>query len=298
MSEIFRSIRRTPYQTLASVIILFLTSFLMLTFFILTTFFHGVLSYAESRPLVIAYFNNKTPEQTILQIKQKVEATGQTAIINYVSQKDAYEIYKQAESDNPILLAMVTPDILPASLEVRAKEPKFLTEIAATFKREPSIETVDFQKEDVQSLLSITSILRKITAALFIILGLISIIVLMTTTAFKIALKKDEIELFQLLGATRWYVRRPYILEGIIFGFISSSCAYGITLLIYFLNQSQLMLGFTKISNIELYGLGRYGLFVWPPSGQFFILSFVFISGFGCLIGLVGNYLAASKYIK
>lgn len=298
MNDMWRSIRRTPYQSLASIIILFLTSFLMLSFFILTTFFHGLLSYAETRPLVLAYFNNKTAEEKILEIKQKIEATGKTAVITYVSQKEAYDIYKKAEADNPILLAMVTPDILPASLEIRARQPQFLNQIADSLKAESTIETIDFQKDDVQYLLAITSILRRITMGIFLILGVISIIVLMTTTAFKIALKKDEIELFQLLGATRWYVRRPFLAEGIFFGFISASASFLVTLLLYFSSKTALMSGLAKTTNIELYNLGKFGLYVWPPSPEFFLMCFVFISTFGCLIGLLGNYLAASKYIK
>ncbi len=298
MKELFDSIRRTPYQSFASFLILFFTLFLVLFFFHLTSFFHGILQYVETRPLIMAYFQTTTDEKTILRIKNQVESTGRTASVVYVSQKEAYEFYKQYSKDDPILLAMVTPEILPASLEIRATDPRNLTGLSAILKKETSIASIEYQKEDVDQLLAITNVMRQIAIGVFAVLLIISVIVLMTTTAFKIALKRDEIELFQLLGATKWYIRKPFLQEGIFFGVVSGTCAYVALFVGAFLLQPSIQSRFLPGQTLEFYSLRKFGINVWPISPGYLLVSYLCVLFFGVLIGFIGNFISASKYIK
>src|SRR3990167_9827802 len=100
---------------------------------------------------------------------------------------------------------MVSAEILPASLEVKAEKPEYLAEIATSLKKQPGIDEVVFQKDIVDKLLIFTKVVRRISLFILILLLAITFIVLMTTTAFKISLKKDEIELLRLLGALTFY---------------------------------------------------------------------------------------------
>lgn len=298
MKELVNSIQRTPYQSFASFLILFFTLLLVLFFFHLTSFFHGVLGYVETRPLIMAYFQTTADEKSILRIKNQIESTGKTASVVYVSQKEAYEFYKQYSKDDPILLAMVTPEILPASLEIRADDPHNLTVLSAMLKKETNIASIEYQKEDVDQLLAITNVMRQIAVGVFAVLLVISVIVLMTTTAFKIALKRDEIELMQLLGATKWYIRKPFLLEGIFFGILSGTIAYAVLFISIFVFQPSIQSRFLPGQTLEFYSLGRLGIHVWPLSVGYLAIAYLCVLFFGTVIGFVGNYIAASKYIK
>src|SRR3989338_2001577 len=143
--------------------------------------------------------------------------SNQIQSIKYVSKDEAYKIYKELNKDNPLLLEMVSSDILPASLEIFAKNPTDLPKIATYLKKQPGIDEVNFQKDIVDKLLSLTDVLRKTAIIFFIFLICLSILVLLTTTLFKIALKKDEIELLRLLGASNLYIKIPFLLEAILF---------------------------------------------------------------------------------
>src|SRR3989344_4275344 len=100
MKDILTSIKRAPYQSLGSLLILFFTLFLSLFFFNITSFFYGILSYVETRPQVIAYFDVSSEEKDILNIKSSIEKTGKTSSVNYVSQQEALKIYKDLNKDN------------------------------------------------------------------------------------------------------------------------------------------------------------------------------------------------------
>lgn len=298
MKDIFISIKRTPFQSLASFMILFSTLLLALFFFFLTSFFTGILSYVETRPQVIAYFAPETSNKKILEIKAKLEDSKKTSSINYVSQQEALSIYKNMNKDNPLLVEMVSADILPASLEIYALKPEYLEQIAQYLEQQNEIEEVNYQKDIVNRLLKLTDTLRKSSLIIFSYLLIITIIVQTTTTAFKIALKKDDIELYQLLGATKWYIRKPFIIEGIVFGTLTSiiACTIFYGILFYF---TPTLKGYLMgIPDISFYGLSNYQLYVWPPSLFFVGLSFLIVVFFGSLIMVAGNLIATSKYIK
>ncbi|OGK16607.1 hypothetical protein A2690_03255 [Candidatus Roizmanbacteria bacterium RIFCSPHIGHO2_01_FULL_39_12b] len=298
MRTFFSSFRRTPYQSFASIIILFFTLLLALFFFNLVSFFYGVLGYVETRPQVIAYFNVETTDDKVLEIKKQIENSGKTSSVVYVSKKQALEIYKNLNKDNPLLIEMVSADILPASIEIYAKRPEYLGQIADYLNKQSVIDEVNYQKDIVSRLLAITTALRQISVFVFSFLILITIIVLMTTTAFKIAVRKDEIELMKLLGASNWYVRKPFLIEGIAFGVISSTLAFLVFFGIFFYVKPYLTNYLLGIPSLPFLGWGQYGVTVWPPSINFVIANYFGIALFGGMIGLIGNYIATSKYIK
>jgi len=210
MKQLLVSIRRTPYQSLAVFSSLFLTLFLSLLLVFCLNFLYGLLGYVESRPQVTIYFQNETSEPSILKVKNELEKSGKVESVKYMSKNDAYALYKQLNKDNPLLLEMVTADILPASLEIFAKKPSYLPEIASYLNNVTGKDEVNFQKNVVDKLLSLTSVVRTMSLAFFLFLMGSTIIILMTITHFKVALKKEEIELLRLMGATAGYVRKPF----------------------------------------------------------------------------------------
>jgi len=232
MRDFLISIKRTPFQSAASFLVLFFSLFL--TFFLLFSlaFFEGILAYLETRPQIIAYFQPKTNENEIFKIRDELISSGKVLSIKYTNQREAFENYKKMNQDNPLLLEMVSADILPPSLEIYAKKPIFLPQIAEYLKKQASVDEVQFQKDILDRLLTLTSILRKISLTFFIYLFLMTTTVLVTITHFKIALKKEEIEILNLLGASHSYIRRPFLKEAF-FMAIFASISFSISSILF-----------------------------------------------------------------
>lgn len=298
MNNIFKSVRRTPYQSLAAFLILFLTLFMALFFFHLTSFFYGFLAYLETKPQVTVYFKTETPESDILKLKSTIVNSGKSLSVKYVSREEALKIYRGLNKDNPLLLEMVSAEILPASLEIYAKKPAYLEEIANFLKKQPGVDEVNFQKNIINQLLSLTAVLRKLSLTIFIFLLVLAIMVLMTMTAFKIALRKDEFELLRYLGASRWYVRRPFLAEGALFGVVSATVAMAVFYGIFLAAEPFLKNYLVGIQPLPFYHLNQFNLFVWPPSLSFIGLAYILTLVFGVGIGVIGNLLSTFKYLK
>lgn len=297
MREILTSIRRTPYQSLAALLVLFFTLFLSMVLFVSVSFLQGLLKYVETRPQVTAYFQVKTPETEIFRVRDELTDSKKVLSLEYVSQKQAYEIYKSLNKDNPLLLEMVSSDILPPSLEIYALRPEYLPQIAEYLKKQPSVEEVNFQKDIIDRLLTLTSILRKTSVIFFVYLLLMAVVVMTTTTLFKIALKRDEIELQRLLGASTWYIKKPFLLEGMLFGVAGAAVSFGLLLLILLYLEPFLggyLRGITALS----VSLSSVTLTVWPLNPLFLTVTFGMAALFGVVIATVANLLATEKYLK
>ena len=297
MNEILTSIRRTPYQSLAAFLILFFTLFLSTAMFISLSFLYGFLGYVETRPQVTVYFQTNIPQNEIFKIRDKLTNSDKVESIKYVSKEEAYKIYKELNKDNPLLLEMVTSDILPASLEIFAKKPEYLPELADFLKKEPGVDEVNFQKDILDRLLVLTDILRKTTIVFFGFLIFLAVLVLTTTTLFKIALKKEEIELLKLLGASNFYIKKPFLLEAFLFGTTAAVGSFVIILGILFslkpffdsylkdITQLNLPLYFTQLT-------------VWPVNLTFLSIAFLLSLVFGIGIAFLATLLATQKYLK
>jgi len=114
---------------------------------------------------------------------------------------------------------------------------------------------------------------------------------------FKIALKESEITLLKLIGATNFYIRKPYVLESLFLGISASLLSFGIfSFIVFYFNpflQSYLR-GVTSLS-VDVF---NYPLAIWPLNYVFFTIVFVSISLFGVIIASVASYIATNKYLK
>ncbi|MBF8249746.1 MAG: Cell division protein FtsX [Candidatus Levybacteria bacterium] len=218
----WRNIRRSPYQAFAAVLVMTLT-FLFISFFTFLLFGSAkAISYFESRPQVTAFFKNEVKQGDIDNLKNELMATGKVAGAKFVSKDDALKIYREQNKSDPLLLELVTADILPASLEISTIKIEDLSAINNKLKDSPLVSEVVFQKDVVSVLTSWTNALRTIGLGLIIVLSLVSIFIMVIIIGVKISQKKIDIEIMRLIGAEGWYIRWPFILEGISYGVVGA----------------------------------------------------------------------------
>ncbi|HLD11622.1 MAG TPA: permease-like cell division protein FtsX [Patescibacteria group bacterium] len=283
-STVFRHMRRIPYQALAAIIIMALTTFASTVVVIAALTSARVLSYFETRPQITTFFTYGTSQDEILTLKQELENTGKVSEIRYVSQEEAFEIYKEQNKDEPLLLEQVSPSILPASLEISAKDATYLDSLQQFLEGKEQVEEVVYQKDVVDSLLSWGRFLRQAGLILLVFLLIESILIIIMVTGMKIALKRSEIEIMKLLGATTWYIRTPFLLEGVFYGFIGSFLAVSfVSILLLLLNP-----------NITSFFTGIPGV---PLSWYLYLLVFFVQMIGGMLVGAFGSMLAVWRYL-
>lgn len=225
-------LRRSPYQALAAVIINTVTFFIITVFTVIFIVTNNMLGFLESRPQVTAFFLDTTTDQEIESLQNKLESSGVVETISYISKEEALSIYQEQNQDNPLLLEMVTADILPASLEASAKNVDDLETIASVMSAEPYVEEVIYQKDIIDSLRLWTRGMRATGIVLSAIFVLTSMLTITIIIGLKTASRKHEINTLSLLGASSWYIKGPFIIEGIFYSLTGSLIGWGVTYLI------------------------------------------------------------------
>lgn len=289
-----KHIRRSPYQAMAAIVTLFVTFLLIGIFFLSAVASAFVLQYFERKPQITVFFVDKATKEDADALTNKLETTGKTSSIKFVSKDDALLVYREQNKNDPLLLEMVTADILPASLEISATEPKFLADLEPLIKDAQGVEEVVYQKDVVDTLIVWTNAIRWVGGILAGLLTFNSILIIMTVISMKIALRRDEIDILRLIGASPWYIRMPFILEGGLYGLVGSFGAWIIiTVLAVWLRPA--LLAFLGVIPVI------HTLLVSATSTQFVLSSAGFLAGMllsGLLLGSFGSLIALGRYLK
>lgn len=262
-----------------------LTFYLASIFVLLVGASQAILTYFETRPQVTAFFKDEAKMNQVEDLKAKLGQTGKVLEMKYVSKEEALAIYQEQNKADPSLLEMVTANILPASLEVSAKSITYLSELAQVLRESPEVEEVIYQEDIVSSLRSWTSNIRKTGLELVGSLGIISFLMISVITGMKVVLRKEEIEILRLIGASSWYVRLPFLLEGIFYGAIGALAGWSLAYL-------RLLFLAPNLSEF----LSNTPLPVTPPA----VYMLALLGGeilLGVLIGILGSLLALRRYL-
>lgn len=222
VSTALTAMRRSPYQSLAAVMMMSLTCFVAYAFSLFVVGTEKILQYFETRPQVIAFFELDASAESINSLASTMKTKPYVNDVTVVSKQDALEMYKQDNQDDPLLLELVTADILPASIEVSGMTGNDLDKIKSDLEKGQNVEDVVFQKDVIDSLNVWTRSVRLIGIGSVVLLALTSFLIVMVIIGIKITAKKQAINIMRIIGATRWYIKSPFMVEGILYGLVGS----------------------------------------------------------------------------
>lgn len=280
-----RNIRRTPFQALAASMVMLLTFLALQTFVILAAGSQETLRYFESKPQVIAFFKEGATSQDVSLIENALSQDTKVIKTKFISKEEALQIYRERNKNDPALLELVTANILPASLEISTQTPQDLQPIAEILKKEPVVSEVIVPEDVVATLTSVTRIIRIVGGATVGFLMVFATLVIIMIIGFKIRLKRTEIEIMRLLGASPSFIRNPFILEGMFYGMTGAffGWIFSYTLLWYF---TPFLEGY--LAEVKLL-----------PVNPIFMLTLLGASlAVACFVGGIGSFIAVRRYLK
>lgn len=281
----WKNMRRNPFQAVAAIIVLTVTFFIAQLFILLSIGSQVVLQYFESRPQISAYFTDETPEGQIKSYKQTLEQNPLIKSVTYISKTEALKIYQEQNKDETLLLEMVTEDILPASLEVAPVSLEYTPQIKEALSNLGGLEEVVYQQDVIETLTGWTKGIRFFGVSLIGFLIGTSILIVVIIVGMKVASKRHEIRIMQLLGANRWFIVGPFLLEGAIYGFLGATIAWGLNYLTL-LYATPFLVDF--IGEIPLLPVDPIVMLMILGGGAFM----------GVVIGMGGGSIAVKRYFK
>jgi len=289
---------RNGFVSLAAILIMSITLFVLATLLISGAALSSVLSQLTNNVDVTVYFTTTATEDQMAQLQKSVQALPEVASVTFESSDQALAAF-QARHANDQLTMQALQELgdnpLGASLEIRAKETSQYGTIAQYLNSQQSsgtdvgnaIDTVNFaqNKTAIDRLTGIINTSRTLGFAIAIVLGLASLLIAFNTIRLAIYTARDEIEVMNLVGASHWYVRGPFMVAGVLYGVIS---ALIVLVLLYPLT---LWLG----PGSEQF-LGSFNVFSYFVTS--FPVLFLVVMGSGIALGGLSSYLAVHRYLQ
>lgn len=168
-----------------------------------------------------------SPEQQD-QLREDLEAQEVVAEVFYESKREAFDRFTELFEDQPSLVDSIDPDTLPASFRVRLENPNLFNVIADQFAAYPGVEEIVDQREVLNQFLRFTNVVRNaalIVAAIQLVAAGVLIANTIRVAAFA---RREQTSVMRLVGASNWYIRLPFVLEGIMAGLIGALASWGL----------------------------------------------------------------------
>lgn len=298
MQTAWKHIRRSPYQALTATFIMSLTFFVATLLLVLTLSSSNLLKYYETRPQVIAYLKKDATNEKIENFKNKLLSDSRIEGVNFVSKDQALDIYKQATANNPLLSEFVSPKVFPASLEFSVTNLNFAKDLIEEIQKADVIDEVAFTanlgdsknlNQVVERLNKVSSYIRITGSVIVAFLLASSLLVLLIITSMRIATRREEIEILQLLGATSGFIRMPFLLEGIIYAVFGALIGWLVALILTLYLSPQIVTFFGVVPFLPTKITDLLALFGVIFGVEIIIATF---------LGVLGSLLALGRYLK
>jgi cell division transport system permease protein len=228
LKEALRGLRRSSAPALAALLTVLLTALVLGVFIPIVQATTGTANEVRSRVAVDVYVAESATQKDISQLESAIAGTTNVKSVEFISKGEALA---RAQEKNPRAFRegaeLLGSNPLPASFRVTPEDPDKIGVIADRLDAGslPAIDEVRNREEDTKEILSATGLVKALTAGLAILLVFASIALIANTIRLSVFARRREVEVMKLVGATNWFIRWPFVIEGVIVGFLGGVLA-------------------------------------------------------------------------
>ena len=288
IKQAFIQFGRNKSMSLISIFAITCMLLILSLFFIM---FININAAAESvkgdyNSIEIFLLDETTPEQADVMVQDMKQQKGVSDAF-YKTKDEAMAEFKARWGDNGYLLDGLADNPLPNSVVVMIGDLEQADALAAHAEEYEGIEDVKYYKSTVDKLLKATKFIQISAVILMIFLIIVSIIVVSNTIKLTVFNRSEEISIMKYVGATNWFIRGPFLIEGILIGVLSAVIALAITYLLY----GQI---------VDIIGDQVYRMLSTPMVPvDFLIYNFAWIFlALGVSIGSCGSIISMRKFLN
>jgi len=282
--EALLSFRRSTLMSIAT--ILSITTILIIVgmFLLISINSSLFLKNLESQLEIAVYLEDNISKAELNNLKSNITSIDGIKEVKFVSKEEAYRRLSEDLGEQKDILSAIEVNPLPASFEIQVKDPKVIEQIANRVAEFKKVEEVEYGRETAERLLNFTYIFRRAGMLVLAFLVFASILIISNIIKITVYARRNEIEIMSLAGATSWFIKWPFIIEGFLQGFISAIFSTIILYNFYFfaVNKVHQAIPFLPlvVDNIDLLPIG---------------IAIVLL---GSLVGILGSMFSVGKYLN
>ena len=285
ITESLNSIRRNGLMSLASLMTVALSLLILGVFIILVMNLNHMASVLESQVQVTVYLQDTLKEVEVREIGTRITKLPGVTRVNFIAKEEAMNRFKQRLGEQQGLLAELgEANPLPNSFEVKLDRPERVKPVALAIAQLKGVEAARYGQEVVEQLFNLTRMVRIFGVVLILFLGLAALFIIVNTIRLTVFARRREIGIMKYVGATDWFIRWPFIIEGVLLGFLGACIA------VLPLTQFYSMLSGQVYESLAFLPL----LPKYPFMG--YVNIFLLCAGIG--IGALGSVISVKKFLK
>lgn len=285
LPEPFISLRRNFGMTVAAVMTVVLTLYLCGIFGILVVNIDQNASLMEAAVEIKVFIEDGINQDQMDTLSAQVKALPGVASVRYVSRAEGLETMSQKfGSAEEIVAALGDANPLPNSYTVKAETPEQVLTIVQSVEKLDNVLAVRYGQGSVEKMFVLMNWIRTMGAGLMVLLGFSAIILISMNIRLSVEARKEEIQVMKYVGASNSFIIWPFILEGMLLGFLGGGLACVLVLLSY---RAVLNL---LLSSLNFLTFTPFGIIALPVIGAMLL--------FGLLLGAIGSAIAVHKHVN
>ena len=283
--ETYKSIRRNGFMSFASISTVAVALMVLGIFLLIFLNTNNLAKHLESQVQVSVYMQDDANQDELADMKTKLEKMEGVVKVTAVTKAEALQRFKERLGDQQKILDSLGGDNpFPNSFDVQVKSPDAIKGITEKISALPKVETARFGQEVVEHLFYLTKVMRFGGVALVIFLAAGTLFIISNTIRLTVFARRKEVVIMKYVGATDWFIRWPFLLEGMTLGFLGAVIAN------FFLNISYSALLSTVHKTLAFLPL--------VPAKPLMTYVTIFMLIIGTAIGALGSYISLRKFLR
>lgn len=284
---------RNSWLSVAAILAMAVALFVIINLVFFNVITQTVLTALKDKVDVSVYFNPSTPEDQILRVQKSLTLLDNVKSVDYVSRNEALTKFKETHKENSVLLKSLEEleeNPLQPSLNVKtysASQYESVVSFLEGGRYKELIDKINYRQNEnlISRFSAISKNIQRTALAIMIILALLALLVTFNTIRLTIYNWRDEIGVMKLVGASNWYVRGPFLVEGILYGISAAIISLIIVYpAVYFISPK--LVSFLPGVNLWQFSIAH----LW----QMLLLQF----SAGIILGVASSLIAIRRYLK
>lgn len=285
IKEVYTSFKRNIWMTLASIFTVVLSLFILGFFSIVILNLNKMADTLESQVQISVYLKDDLSQEEIDETKETLSKIEGLQDIKFTTREEAMKNFKERLGDQQFLLdALDDTNPLPNSFSLTVTSPQQVKTIADTAAALDSVESASYSQDIINHLFNLTHLIRLIGVALIILLTGAAIFIISNTIRLTVFARRKEIAIMKYVGATDWFIRWPFLLEGICLGFIGGGLA---TIFLYII--------YNQVTQEIYEAMAFFPLIPQHPFIDYISLAILVA---GIIIGALGSTISLKRFLK
>lgn len=289
VTETCSSIKQTKMSNLITIGTIAISLTIFGVFLLIYVNLNAIFQEWKEAVQITVYLNNDLTEEAIKTLENSLKEFKQIEAISFVSREEALKIFQARLEGQESLLAGMTGNPLPASFEIKIKKRyqnlESVKTLAGLIEKFQGIDEVQYGQDWLESLAAVIGLLKFLGFFVGCLLFAALVFIISNTIKLTLYARKDELDIMKLVGATDWFIKGPFLMEGIFRGVVGSSCSLLILYLVYKIFVSNL--------NHSSYLLLKFLSLSFLPSD---LMTGIII--FGGLMGWCGSALTLRRFLS